>query len=174
MPVRDLDAYFPLTPQPLCCLGNRGVNGIDGVVSTALGYAAVSAGRLVLVLGDLALYHDLNGLLAAKLHRLNATIVVLNNDGGGIFSFLPQAAYPEVFERFFGTPHGLTFAPAAEFYGLTYSRVDSWPAFRSVVASSLAAPGTALVEVPGDRTRNVATHRAITAAALEAVHQMVG
>ncbi|MBI3954109.1 MAG: 2-succinyl-5-enolpyruvyl-6-hydroxy-3-cyclohexene-1-carboxylic-acid synthase [Chloroflexi bacterium] len=174
MPVRDLDAYFPLTDKPVRCLGNRGVNGIDGVVSTALGHAAVAPERLVLVLGDISLYHDLNGLLAAKLHRLNATIVVVNNDGGGIFSFLPQAAYPDVFERFFGTPHGLRFGPAADLYGLAYTHVDSWPAFRSAVASSIATPGTALIEVPGDRARNVALHRELTAAALDAVRQKVG
>ena len=116
MPVRDLDSFFGGSDQPIRVLANRGANGIDGVISTALGVAAVSEGPTVLVLGDLSAYHDMNGLLAAKLHRLNATIIVLNNDGGGIFSFLPQAGYTDNFEQLFGTPHGLNFEAAARMY----------------------------------------------------------
>ena len=84
-------------------MANRGVNGIDGIISTALG-ASVICDPLVLVIGDLSFYHDLNGLLAPKLHELNITIVVVNNDGGGIFSFLPQYEKKEHFESLFGTP----------------------------------------------------------------------
>ena len=106
MPVRDLDAFFPSNNCDLRFLANRGAGGIDGVVSSALGACAVSAGPLVLVVGDLSFFHDSNGLLAAKKHGLDATIIVLNNDGGGIFSFLPQAEQEEHFETLFGTPHG--------------------------------------------------------------------
>ena len=91
MPVRDMDAWLPSTDRAITVRSNRGANGIDGVVSTALGSAAVADGPVALVLGDIAFLHDLNALVAARLHGLSATIVLVNNDGGGIFSFLPQA-----------------------------------------------------------------------------------
>ena len=89
MPIRDTDSFFFTLDKNIQVMANRGVNGIDGIISTALG-ASIICDPLVLVIGDLSFYHDLNGLLAAKLHELNITIVVVNNDGGGIFSFLPQ------------------------------------------------------------------------------------
>lgn len=164
MPVRDLDAFARGDGRPLRVLANRGANGIDGVVSSALGAAAAcregGGGPLVLVIGDIAMYHDMNGLLAAKLHRLDATIVVINNDGGGIFSFLPQAAHPAHFEQLFGTPHGLDFAPAAALYGARYHRVASHEALGEAVAAATVAGGLHLVELRTDRVRNVALHRA--------------
>ncbi|HZU13344.1 MAG TPA: 2-succinyl-5-enolpyruvyl-6-hydroxy-3-cyclohexene-1-carboxylic-acid synthase [Chloroflexota bacterium] len=157
MPVRDLDSFFP-GRSDVRCLANRGVNGIDGVVSSALGAAATAP--LVLVLGDLSFYHDMNGLLAASRHGIDATIVVINNDGGGIFSFLPQADLPD-FEPLFGTPHGLDFRHAAELYNATFERIDGWESFRSAVAQGVASPGLSIVEVPTDRQRNVALHRRV-------------
>jgi len=170
MPVRDMDTFFPSTAKGVRFMGNRGVNGIDGVVSTALGASAASRGRLVLVIGDISFYHDMNGLLAAKAHALNSTIIVINNDGGGIFSFLPQAAYEDVFEPYFGTPHGLTFQSAAQQYGLSYHKIESWEQFRSSVAQSLSSNGTTIVEVPGDRSLNVVLHRRVWPAVASAVH----
>ena len=161
MPVRDLDTFWPGQSRSIRFLANRGANGIDGVVSSALGASAAGEAPLVLVIGDLALFHDLNGLLAAKLHHLRATIILANNDGGGIFSFLPQAAYPAHFEQLFGTPHGLDFRPAAEMYGATFSRVTDWPSFRAAVSTGLQAAGVTIVEVPTDRERNVTMHRAV-------------
>jgi 2-succinyl-5-enolpyruvyl-6-hydroxy-3-cyclohexene-1-carboxylate synthase len=188
MPVRDLETFFPGSTRRLRFLGNRGANGIDGVVSSALGAAATGKSRLdkspgksrldkgpsgegpmVLVIGDLSFYHDLNGLLAARRYPLDATIVLLNNDGGGIFSFLPQAADPTHFEQLFGTPTGLDFRPAVEMYGCGYELVQSWAAFRAAVASSLDAPGVQVIEMRSDRARNVALHRAVWAAVAEAV-----
>lgn len=169
MPVRDLDTFFAGSARPVRMLGNRGASGIDGVVSSALGAAAVSAGPTILVLGDLALYHDLNGLLAAKLHGLRATIVLLNNDGGGIFSFLPQAEYPEYFERLFGTPTGLDFRAAAGLYGASFSRTPTWAEFRAHTAAALESTGLSIVEVRTGRERNVALHREIWAAVEQAV-----
>lgn len=100
MPVRDLDTFCGQSSTSLRCLSNRGANGIDGVVSSALGASAARIGRVTLVIGDISFYHDLNGLLAARAHALDLLVVLLNNDGGGIFSFLPQAeAVPEDFER---------------------------------------------------------------------------
>ncbi len=160
MPVRDMDTFFPGSDSWIHFLSNRGANGIDGVVSSALGASTVSSGPTVLVIGDISFYHDMNGLLAAKLHELNATIVLVNNDGGGIFSFLPQAAHPEHFEALFGTPHGLDFEPVGELYGLDFQRVDSWNAFTGVVRESISQPGVQVIEVPvPDRETNVTLHR---------------
>jgi 2-succinyl-5-enolpyruvyl-6-hydroxy-3-cyclohexene-1-carboxylate synthase len=158
MPVRDLDTCLKGSEQGIHALANRGVSGIDGVMSTALGVSAVADAPLVLVIGDLSFYHDLNGLLAAKRHGLRATIVLLNNDGGGIFSFLPQADEPEYFEELFGTPHGLDFRPAVEMYGLAYRRVDSWEGFRAAVRESLGSPAVTVVEVRTERQANAQLH----------------
>jgi 2-succinyl-5-enolpyruvyl-6-hydroxy-3-cyclohexene-1-carboxylate synthase len=113
------------------------------------------------VIGDLSFYHDSNGLLAAMQHHLNLTIILLNNDGGGIFSFLPQAGDPEHFETLFGTPHGLDFRPLAQMYGACYERVASWEMFRAAVQRGIEAGGLHIVEVPTERARNVMLHREI-------------
>lgn len=159
MPVRDLDSFFPGSSKAIRILGNRGASGIDGLISSALGVAATGSSPLVLVLGDLSFYHDMNGLLAAKLYGLRATIIVLNNDGGGIFSFLPQAAYPEHFEALFGTPHGLDFSRAAALYGAAFDRAATWDEFRDQVRRGLAAGGLSIIEVRTTRDRNVVLHQ---------------
>lgn len=159
MPVRDLDSFFLRPDKPIRTMANRGANGIDGVVSTALG-ASVAFNRAVLVLGDLSFYHDLNGLLAAKGYPLNLTVIVINNDGGGIFSFLPQAeGDAAVFERLFGTPIGLDYEPVVRMYGGSFRRVASWGAFREAVRRSLRQGGLHIVEVPTERAANVDHHR---------------
>ncbi|MFV9507064.1 MAG: 2-succinyl-5-enolpyruvyl-6-hydroxy-3-cyclohexene-1-carboxylic-acid synthase [Oscillochloridaceae bacterium umkhey_bin13] len=161
MPVRDCDTFFPTGSRRVQIVGNRGANGIDGLVSTALGMTAAGARPLLLALGDLSLYHDANGLLAAKLHDLDATILLINNDGGGIFSFLPQASETDQFERLFGTPHGLDFAPLAAMYGARYTLASDWASLRSAVQAGLQGRGLHLVEVRTDRVQNVADHRAL-------------
>jgi 2-succinyl-5-enolpyruvyl-6-hydroxy-3-cyclohexene-1-carboxylate synthase len=161
MPVRDLDTFFAARALPTRFLANRGASGIDGVVSAALGASAAVDGPLVLVVGDLSFYHDMNGLLAARRHSLSATIVLLNNNGGGIFSFLPQADDPEHFEELFGAPHGLDFRYAAEMYGLAYRRVRSRDEFRTAMGEALGGPGVTLVEVRTERGRNAELHRSL-------------
>ena len=158
MPVRDLDTFFWGSKQ-LRIMGNRGANGIDGIVSSALGASAVGAGPNVLVIGDLSFFHDMNGLLAAKLHKLNLTIIVVNNDGGGIFSFLPQADYPEHFEHLFGTPTGLDFSHTASLYGGNFQRVTDWLQFRTAVQRGMNDGGLHIVEVTTERESNVRMHR---------------
>jgi 2-succinyl-5-enolpyruvyl-6-hydroxy-3-cyclohexene-1-carboxylate synthase len=169
MPVRYLDTFFPSSSQEIRFLANRGASGIDGVVSTTLGASSVSEHPTILVVGDVSFYHDMNGLLAAKRHHLNALIIVANNDGGGIFSFLPQQQYKATFENYFATPHGLKFDSVASLYGLAYSNVTSWDEFRAVVAKDIGAPQTTIVEVPGDRERNVELQRRIWSGAAEGV-----
>jgi 2-succinyl-5-enolpyruvyl-6-hydroxy-3-cyclohexene-1-carboxylate synthase len=161
MPVRDLDTFFWCSEHRIRIMGNRGASGIDGVVSSALG-ASAGAGQnepTVLVLGDLSFFHDLNGLLAARLYQLNLTVVLINNDGGGIFSFLPQGAYPEHFEQLFGTPTGLDFRLAVQMYGGQFQKVDTWEQFRKAVSRGLNTGGLHVIEVPTERTSNVNMHR---------------
>jgi 2-succinyl-5-enolpyruvyl-6-hydroxy-3-cyclohexene-1-carboxylate synthase len=169
MPVRDLDTFYPANDRAIRFLSNRGTNGIDGVVSSALGAAAAHGGPVVLVIGDISFYHDLNGLLAAKMHHLNLTIVLINNDGGGIFSFLPQAAYPEHFEALFGTPHGLDFQPAVAMYGGRYASVESSADLRAALRGAIGSSGLDVVELRTNRERNVTLHRQIWPAISEAL-----
>ncbi len=163
MPVRDLETFFPSLDRDLFFLGNRGANGIDGLISSGLGAAAETNGRTFILSGDLSLYHDMNGLLAVQRHDLNATIVVFNNGGGGIFSFLPIADYRDGWEELFGTPTGLDLAKVADLYGLSFSRVTGY----RDLEQAIERPG--LVEVPLDRERNVELHRQAFAAASQAV-----
>lgn len=171
MPVRDLDTFFPVGARAITIAGNRGANGIDGLVSTGLGMAAGGQRPLLIALGDLSLYHDSNGLLAAKLHNVDATIVLINNDGGGIFSFLPQASEQDAFDQLFGTPHGLDFAPLAQLYGARYTLAASWEDFRAAVGAGLTEGGLHIVELRTARDQNVADHRAIWPAVAQALRE---
>ena len=160
MPVRDLDTFFWTSVSTINIMGNRGANGIDGMVSSALGASAAhKEGPTVLVIGDLSFFHDLNGLLAARLHQLDLTVVLINNDGGGIFSFLPQASYPEHFEQLLGTPTGLDFALVVQMYGGSFQRITGWQEFRSAMNESITARGLHVIEVPTGRESNVQMHR---------------
>jgi 2-succinyl-5-enolpyruvyl-6-hydroxy-3-cyclohexene-1-carboxylate synthase len=158
MPIRDLDSFFFTNKKGIKVMGNRGANGIDGIVSTALGVATVSQ-PLYLVLGDLTFFHDLNGLLAAKLFKLNVTVLLINNNGGGIFSFLPQAEHPKHFEKLFGTPLELDFRHVIEMYGGSYEKVVDWDHYQQVFANDLQANGLRVLEITTDRDRNLSEHR---------------
>jgi 2-succinyl-5-enolpyruvyl-6-hydroxy-3-cyclohexene-1-carboxylate synthase len=165
MPVRDVEGYSPVradAPRVLC---NRGANGIDGTVSSAFGAAAVSAGPVVLLIGDVALAHDLGGLLAARRTGLALTIVLLNNDGGGIFEFLPVAGERDAFEHHIATPHGLDYAHAAALYGCDHERVTTVAELRDALDRSLDDPRTQIIEVRTERAENLALHRALAEAA---------
>ncbi|HDX9576926.1 TPA: 2-succinyl-5-enolpyruvyl-6-hydroxy-3-cyclohexene-1-carboxylic-acid synthase [Bacillus pseudomycoides] len=158
MPIRDTDTFFFTNEKNIEVVANRGVNGIDGIVSTALG-VSVARDPLVLVVGDLSFYHDLNGLLAAKLHDLHATIVVVNNDGGGIFSFLPQYEQKEHFEALFGTPLGLDYEHVVKMYNGSFQRVHTWEAFRHEVNKGTREKGLHVIEIKTDREENLHLHR---------------
>ena len=173
MPVRDMDTFVPSSERTVRFMSNRGASGIDGVVSTALGVSAATEQRVVLVVGDISFYHDMNGLLAAKAHSPNATIIVVNNNGGGVFSFLPQADYDDVFETCFGTPHGLTYERAAQLYGLEYSRPEGWEQFKDAVKGSLRGTCTDIIEVfTAERDRNVVSHREVWKSVSDSVKAM--
>jgi 2-succinyl-5-enolpyruvyl-6-hydroxy-3-cyclohexene-1-carboxylate synthase len=154
MPIRDVEAFLPASPKPLRFLAARGANGIDGVVSAAAG-AALGSGRPgFLLTGDVALLHDVGGLLSARRAGVALTIVCVNNDGGGIFDFLPVAgaAAAGSYERHIATPHGVDLAELAALGGLEHRRVGS----AAEIAAAVATP--ALVEVRTERAANVDLH----------------
>jgi 2-succinyl-5-enolpyruvyl-6-hydroxy-3-cyclohexene-1-carboxylate synthase len=187
MPVREIETFWPVRADPPRVLCNRGANGIDGTVSSAFGAAAEDRGAVVLLIGDVALAHDLGGLLAARRLGLKLTIVLIDNAGGGIFEFLPvahaaiaRASEPaalrgteadgeqDIYTRHIATPTGLNFVKAAELYGLAHERVESTAALRAALERSLAHDGSSIVEVRGRRAHNTELHeriwRAVSAA----------
>ena len=169
MPVRDIEAFTAVrddAPRVLC---NRGANGIDGTISSAFGAAAVASGPVVLLIGDVALAHDVGGLLAARRLGLALTIVLLDNDGGGIFEFLPIAAARDAFEEHVATPHGLDFAHAAALYGCAYAGVEDRAGLREALTAALGSDGTTIIRVASERAANVALHRALQAAVAAAL-----
>ena len=180
MPVRDVEAFGAPRTGALRVLGNRGANGIDGVVSTALG-VALAGGPATVLVGDLAFLHDLSAMVGPESERPALTIVVADNGGGGIFSFLPQAAdlRPERFERLFGTPQGADPAAVARGLGWEVVEVGGWVAGRSgggddwtaVLDAALAGHvgGRVVVVRLPDRTANVAAHDDLNAAIVAAV-----
>ncbi|MDX1420039.1 MAG: 2-succinyl-5-enolpyruvyl-6-hydroxy-3-cyclohexene-1-carboxylic-acid synthase [Rubricoccaceae bacterium] len=180
MPVRDLDAFAVASGPSLRVTANRGASGIDGTVATAAGYARGLGGPAVLLLGDLALLHDLNGLALLQ-DGPPVVVVVVNNDGGGIFHFLPVApgagegALPDaVFEPLFGTPHGLGFEPAARMFGLGYARPETASAFAADFRVAVESGRSALIEVRTDRRENRALHHELGTRCARAVEQALG
>jgi len=181
MPVRDLDAWFA-GDTGISVLASRGANGIDGVTSAAAGAAAVHDGPVVLVTGDVSFVHDLGALVTARLLGAALTVVVIDNDGGGIFSFLaqattdrPEVGLPERFERLFGTPHGTRVADVAAALGAAVSEVDH----RSLETALRAAigdrsPGVRLLRYATDRRRNVELHAQAARVAADVLARLAG
>ena len=169
MPVRDVEA-FAAPRDGLRILANRGVNGIDGFVGTVLGVAAANtSGRTVALLGDLCFLHDANALLGAARRGIDATLVVVDNDGGGIFSFLPQAELPDHFEALFATPHGVDIVALAAVHDLPAERIEKASDLVPAVQASITAGGVHVVVVPTDRADNVTRHRAVWEAVAQAL-----
>lgn len=172
MPIRDLDMHLPEAAAAFRVVANRGASGIDGLASTAAGAGLATGGPVVAVVGDLSALHDLGGLALSRELSAPFTLVVVNNDGGGIFSFLPIAA-PGVagphFERLFGTPHGLGFAPAAAMFGLDYRRATTPAELAAALDATVARPGRHLVEVTVPRASVVDDHRSLQADVLAAI-----
>ena len=177
MPIRDIDSFAPLSKTSVRVLSNRGANGIDGVISSALGVAGENSFRkigrqTVLLTGDLAFLHDIGGLLAASRGTFDLTIIVINNDGGGIFSFLPVSQYGQDanFDAFFTTPHGLSFQSAAELYGLGYQKIETLSLFESSLRKLSESSGTRVIELCVDRDKSVALQKKL----ISRVNQNIG
>jgi 2-succinyl-5-enolpyruvyl-6-hydroxy-3-cyclohexene-1-carboxylate synthase len=186
MPVRDVETFWPVRADPPRVLCNRGANGIDGTISSAFGAAAADDGPVVLLIGDVALAHDIGGLLAATRLGSKLTIVLVNNEGGGIFDFLPVAQAPaarapipetdtartgehDLYTRHIATPTGLDFAKAAELYELGHEPVSDLAGFRAALERALTSPRSILIEVRSEREANVALHRRVWDAVSESL-----
>jgi 2-succinyl-5-enolpyruvyl-6-hydroxy-3-cyclohexene-1-carboxylate synthase len=168
MPVRDVE-WFSARREGLTVLSNRGANGIDGVVSTAVG-VALSGVPTVLLIGDVAFLHDTNGLLGLDARGVDLCIVVVDNDGGGIFSFLPQASAlePTQFEQLFGTPHGVDLSMLAHAHGLPVLEASDDLTVGLAVEASMATGGVHVVIARSNRSENVAVHEKLHQAGIAA------
>ncbi len=167
MPVRDLEYFAPVRPDGPRVIANRGANGIDGTLSTALGVAH-EGGPTVLLTGDLALLHDTNGFLAAAKLRGSLTVVVINNEGGGIFGHLPVAKFDPPFEEYWATPQRVDFAALCAAYGIAHVVVATPSELVEHVRVRAGVSGVHVVEVRTDRRRDVATRRSLFEAAARA------
>ncbi len=156
LPIRHLDRWSGCATKSVRIVANRGASGIDGNISSLLGLGAASKRKVFALLGDLAFYHDMNGLLAAK--GIDGVIVLLNNGGGGIFSHLPQAQL-EQFESHWLTPTNLDFSKAAELYGVNFNRITKQSEFTPALEVAAAEPGLSLLEVIIDRKHALARHQ---------------
>jgi 2-succinyl-5-enolpyruvyl-6-hydroxy-3-cyclohexene-1-carboxylate synthase len=184
MPVRDIETFWPVRPDPPRALCNRGANGIDGTVSCAFGAAAAGEGPagerpgranpVVLLIGDVALAHDLGGLLAARRTDLKLTIVLIDNSGGGIFDFLPVAQGGAVEEQIYtthvATPTGLDFAEAAALFGLAHEQARDVAGFRGALERALERGESSIVAVRTARGENVELHRSLWRAVSRALN----
>ena len=169
MPVRDIDSFFFNTESDIRIVGTRGASGIDGVTSTAVGAAAAGGGPVALLIGDLSFLHDVNGLWPTHRYGLNLTIVLVNNQGGGIFSFLPQRqAVPDRFDAWWGTPHGVDLRHAVALHHGRHALLNAGEQ-RGAIADALARPGLDVLELCTERDRNVAQHGIVWARSAEAV-----
>jgi len=170
MPVRDVE-WFSAPRDGLTIHANRGANGIDGVMSTGVGVALATRRPTAVLIGDIAFLHDSNALIGLASREVDLIVVVIDNDGGGIFSFLPQATAlePTRFEQLFGTPHGVDPAAIAAAHGLTVTRVESEDDVAKAVSAACAKGGAHAVVVTTDRLANVAIHAEITAAVAAAL-----
>ena len=170
MPVRDLE-WYGIPRADVRVHANRGANGIDGTLATAIGVASSSAGPTAVLLGDIAFLHDSTALIALRERAIDLTIVVIDNDGGGIFSFLPQATAlsPDTFEELFGTPHGVKVEEQAAVHGIASLTVEEPDAFAPAVRSTVATGGVWLVVVRTDRAENVKVHQQLNDAVADAL-----
>ena len=160
MTIRDFDYFWFSGESKAVLYGNRGVNGIDGTISTALGLAT-NGKPTYLVTGDLSLFHDLNGLAVAKTHNLNLTIILHNNDGGGIFEYLPQKGTKH-FDYLFSTSQGLDYSGAAKLYGCGYTKISSPDELSSVLANVGQEIGVHIIEIPTNREYSRELHKKYT------------
>ncbi|MCC6489998.1 MAG: 2-succinyl-5-enolpyruvyl-6-hydroxy-3-cyclohexene-1-carboxylic-acid synthase [Candidatus Hydrogenedentes bacterium] len=169
MPIRDMDMFGMYPASAHFAYANRGASGIDGNVATAAGIASGCGSPVVAVVGDLAVLHDLSSLALLRNQAIHVTLVVINNDGGGIFHFLPVAQQTAIFERYFGTPHGLGFEHAARQFGLGYDCPEDLASLVSSLSVARQRAGSTIIEVRTNRKDNLRIHRELQQAVASAV-----
>lgn len=160
MSIRYFDYYWEAQPNAIHLWGNRGVNGIDGTLSTALGMSVIHR-PMIMVTGDLSFLHDLNGCIAGSMEDLSLTVVLFNNDGGGIFQYLPQKKHP-YFTDLFATPHGLDFSAVAPLMHVDYTRIDAADDFLSILSKYIGQKGIHIIEIPTNQEASCLIHKKYT------------
>lgn len=163
MPIRDMDMYATAAGARVPVGVNRGASGIDGIIASACGFATGLNRPTTLVIGDLALLHDVNSLVMAARNAQPLIIIAINNSGGGIFSFLPIARHTDVFEQYFGTPQQFDIAHAAAFAGISYSCPSGADEFSTAYTTAVQQQRSTLIEVRTERDGNLAQHRELQA-----------
>jgi 2-succinyl-5-enolpyruvyl-6-hydroxy-3-cyclohexene-1-carboxylate synthase len=171
MPIRAMEFFGDYKGRRIFIQGNRGASGIDGLVATSCGIAAASDQMATLFMGDLALLHDLNSLGMLKAIKKPLVIVVINNDGGGIFSFLPIAQNADVFEQCFGTPHGFSFEQAAGMFGLSYAAPETANEFVRSYQDALKRDDATVIEVKTLRHQNAEIYKTLQRKIINAVEK---
>ncbi len=169
MPIRDIDMFADPDGVSVPLGANRGASGIDGTVASAVGFSLGHNKRCTLLIGDLALLHDLNSLALVNRSARPMTIVAVNNDGGGIFSFLPISRRTDLFEPYWGTPHGLSFEHAAAMFGLRHTRATTPAEFERAYRESQTSDRSQLIEIHTNRDANFRLHNTITAGVADAL-----
>lgn len=157
MSIRDMDYYWASGRSTATVYGNRGTNGIDGTVSTALGLST-NGKPTVMVTGDLSFFHDLNGLAIGKTHGMNLTIILHNNDGGGIFQYLPQKGTDD-FDYLFNTPQGIDYSGLATMYGLDYVKVATNAELEEAMKTYIGREGIHIIEIPTSKEGSRELHK---------------
>ena len=169
MPIRDADFLAIPQPKGWRASANRGASGIDGLVASAAGHAHASHEPVLAFVGDVSALHDLNSMQLASMVETPLVLVVLNNDGGGIFRYLPVARHADVFEACFSTPHGLSFAPIAKSFGLAVESPRTRAAMSRAVAKALRRGGTTVIEVSCARESSEECRARVAKAAVDAL-----
>jgi 2-succinyl-5-enolpyruvyl-6-hydroxy-3-cyclohexene-1-carboxylate synthase len=150
LPVRDFDYWASCSSKKLKIYNNRGASGIDGIISTALGIASAKREPVFLITGDLAYYYDLNALLTAEKYSIPLIIILINNNGGGIFNSLPVSRYPDFLRKYFITPHKLNFEKLTKAFGVDYSKVKNWSDFKDLLQRAVSKKETSVIEIQTD------------------------
>lgn len=161
MPIRDMDLYSITGRKNITVAANRGVSGIDGVISTASGFAAAKETLTTLLIGDLAFIHDINALAVLKSLKVPVIAIVVNNHGGGIFHFLPISQSKDVFEEFFAASHDFSFEGVTSTFGLDYYKANDKPGFTRSYQAALQKAVPAVIEVATDRDANLKLRKTI-------------
>jgi len=159
LPVREMDMYADFKNNNVLIGSNRGASGIDGTIATSIGFSAGLSKPVTTLIGDLAFLHDLNSLAMIKELKWPTCFVVLNNDGGGIFNFLEIAQNKKIFDKFFGTPHGLTFKAVGELFNIEYSEPKNNNDFKKIYRKALSSKKHSIIEIKSNRQNNLAHHK---------------